>query len=333
MKKIGVGLIGLGHLGKFHLNCLLNIPNVEVVGVYDADQTVCTEIAAANGIKAFSNPDELIEIAEAIDVVTPTLSHFEYAKKVINAGKHLFIEKPLTNTVAEAQALLDLLKEKPHLKVQVGHIERFNPAFVSIKHLSLNPLFVECHILSQFNPRGTDVSVILDLMIHDLDLLLHIVPSEVKSIHASGVNVISPTPDISNVRIEFENGCVANLTASRISMKKMRKTRIFQKDAYISLDFLEKNSQVLRLSEEEAEAKSFSDIYFPLDIGHGHTKFIALAQHTVDNYNAMESELKAFVDSILDDSKPVVSIEDGFRALRLSHQIIEQIESRNLKLI
>lgn len=333
MKKIGVGLIGLGHLGKFHLKCLLNIPNVEVVGVYDSDQSICAEIAAANGIKAFNNPEELIEAADAIDVVTPTLSHFEYAAKVINASKHLFIEKPLTNTVAEAQALLDLLKEKPHLKVQVGHIERFNPAFVSIKHLSLNPLFVECHRLSQFNPRGTDVSVILDLMIHDLDLLLHIVPSEVKSIHASGVNVISPTPDISNVRIEFENGCVANLTASRISMKKMRKTRIFQKDAYISLDFLEKNSQVLRLSEEESEAKSFSDIYFPLNIGHGQTKFIALAQQTVDDYNAMESELKAFVDSIIDDSKPVVSIEDGFRALRLCHQIIDQIESRNSKLI
>jgi predicted dehydrogenase len=333
MKKIGVGLIGLGHLGKFHLKCLLNIPNVEVVGVYDSDQSICAEIAAANGIKAFNNPEELIEAADAIDVVTPTLSHFEYAAKVINANKHLFIEKPLTNTVAEAQALLDLLVAKPQLKVQVGHIERFNPAFVSIKHLSLNPLFVECHRLSQFNPRGTDVSVILDLMIHDLDLLLHIVPSEVKSIHASGVNVISPTPDISNVRIEFENGCVANLTASRISMKKMRKTRIFQKDAYISLDFLEKNSQVLRLSEEESEAKSFSDIYFPLNIGHGQTKFIALAQQTVDDYNAMESELKAFVDSIIDDSKPVVSIEDGFRALRLCHQIIDQIESRNSKLI
>lgn len=190
-------------------------------------------------IQRFQTPQELFAAVDVVDIVTPTTTHFEMAAQAIRAGKHFFIEKPITRTVEEAEELIKLAQEFK-VKAQVGHVERFNPALLALEDMELNPMFIEAHRLAVFNPRGTDVSVILDLMIHDLDIVLSIVKSEVKFISASGVAVASETPDIANARIEFENGCVANLTASRISLKQMRKVRLFQKDAYISLDFLEK---------------------------------------------------------------------------------------------
>ena len=239
--KLKVGVLGAGHLGKIHLRLLNQSERYELVGFYDPNQEQAQKVVAEFGYTYFDNMDKLIEAVEVVDIVTPTLSHYECAKKAIAAKRHIFIEKPITSTVEEAEEIYRLL-EANHLKGQVGHVERFNPAFLAAKSSIENPMFIEVHRLAEFNPRGTDVSVVLDLMIHDIDVLLSVVHSPVKHIEASGVAVISKSPDITNARIEFENGCVANLTASRISMKNMRKSRFFQRDAYISVDFLEKKS-------------------------------------------------------------------------------------------
>jgi predicted dehydrogenase len=233
---IKIGVIGAGYLGKIHIRLLKEIKEFEVVGFYDSNDENSKKITTEFGISSFSSAKELIDKCDAIDVVTPTKFHFEYAKIVIEKGKHLFVEKPITSTIDEAQELVKLAEEK-EVKVQVGHVERFNPAFTAIQKDCNNPMFIEAHRLAEFNPRGTDVPVVHDLMIHDIDIILKIVDSKIKSIHGSGVSIISDTPDIANARIEFENGCVANLTASRISFKSMRKTRIFQKDAYITNEY------------------------------------------------------------------------------------------------
>ena len=237
MLKIGV--FGTGHLGKFHLNNWKEIPGIELAGFYEPDDIVAREVAATYGIKRFNSEEELVEASDAIDVVTPTQFHFQICEQAIKKGKHVFVEKPMANDMQQARSLVKLVQESK-VKFQVGHVERFNPAFLAAKNLNLNPMFIEVHRLAQFNPRGTEVSVILDLMIHDIDVILSLVKSEVKTISASGVAVMTDTPDIANVRIEFNNGCVANLTSSRISMKKMRKIRLFQKDAYIGIDFLKR---------------------------------------------------------------------------------------------
>ncbi|MBI5914835.1 MAG: Gfo/Idh/MocA family oxidoreductase, partial [Bacteroidetes bacterium] len=246
MLKIGV--IGAGHLGKIHLKCLLELQgHFHLCGLYDIDPKVGLFASQKFGVQQFNSYESLLDAVDVVDIVTPTTTHFSLAKTAIERGKHLFIEKPVTQTPQEAQVLIAAAK-KHGVTAQVGHVERFNPALIAVRHLSLNPMFVEAHRLANFNPRGTDVPVVLDLMIHDIDIVLSLVKSPVRSISASGVAVVSDTPDIANARIEFENGCVANLTASRISMKQMRKVRLFQKDAYIGLDFLEKNAQVLRMS-------------------------------------------------------------------------------------
>jgi predicted dehydrogenase len=231
-----IGILGVGHLGKFHLNNWQEISNVSVVGFYDPNDNAAQEVAEKYKIPRFTDPELLMDACDAVDIVAPTNFHFDLCKKAIRKGKHVFVEKPLANTMQEAVELVKLVKES-NIKLQVGHVERFNPAFLAMAELDLNPMFIEVHRLAQFNPRGTEVSVILDLMIHDLDIILKIVKSEVKHISASGVAVMTDTPDIANVRIEFNNGCVANLTSSRISMKRMRKMRLFQKDAYIGISF------------------------------------------------------------------------------------------------
>ncbi|GAC1416620.1 MAG: Gfo/Idh/MocA family oxidoreductase [Flavisolibacter sp.] len=317
MLKIGV--FGTGHLGKFHLNNWKDIPGIEIVGFYDPDDDCANIVVGQYHIKRFKNENELIEASDAVDIVTPTPYHYKLCEKAIKKGKHVFVEKPMANNMAEAKELVQLAQESK-IKFQVGHVERFNPAFLAIKDLKLNPMFIEVHRLAQFNPRGTEVSVILDLMIHDIDVVLSLVKSEVRTISASGVAVMTDTPDIANVRIEFNNGCVANLTSSRISMKKMRKMRIFQKDAYIGVDFLEKKTEVIKLKTQEDE-NVFS---FDIDTPHG-IKTIAIANPEIVPANAIKMELEEFVLAIRNNSQPLVNEIDGYRAMEVAHQILQKI--------
>jgi predicted dehydrogenase len=324
-----IGLIGLGHLGKIHLKCIQLIPALQLAGCYDIDQELCRSIAAEKGITAFDSAEALMEAVDIVDIVTPTISHYILAEAALQRGKHVFIEKPLTHTVAEAKALLDLSVAKK-LKVQVGHVERFNPAFLSLQGKDLAPMFIEAHRLAMFNPRGTDVSVVLDLMIHDIDIVLSMVHSPLRHISASGVAVVSDTPDISNARLEFENGCVANLTASRLSLKQMRKVRLFQKDAYISLDFLDKKAQIIRLYDKEATDLPQSDNLLELDTAKG-PKFIHIDMPDIADNNAIRMELESFCNSIVYNTRPLVDIADGYQALKVAHEIIEVMNMNKLK--
>lgn len=314
-----VGVFGVGHLGKFHLNNWKEIPGTELVGFYDPADDTAIDVSNKYHLPRYVDADALIDACDAIDVVAPTNHHFEICENAIKKGKHVFVEKPLANTMEEARLLVKLVKESA-IKLQVGHVERFNPAFLAIKDMPLNPMFIEVHRLAQFNPRGTEVSVILDLMIHDIDIILSLVKSDVKNISASGVGVMTETPDIANVRIEFHNGCVANLTSSRISMKKMRKIRLFQKDSYIGIDFLNKKTEVIKL-KEPTDSNVFA---FDIETPSG-KKTIAMANPTIPEVNAIKEELTAFKNSILANTKPVVSEIDGLMAMDVAHQILEKI--------
>ncbi|WP_233885246.1 Gfo/Idh/MocA family protein [Tenacibaculum piscium] len=313
------GVLGAGHLGKIHLRLLEQSEKYELVGFYDPFTENAQKIANEFGYKLFDSIDDLIKAVDVIDIVTPTLSHFECAKKAIEQGKHIFIEKPITNTVLEAEAIRTLASQH-HVKGQVGHVERFNPSFMAVKNMIDTPMFIETHRLAEFNPRGTDVPVVLDLMIHDIDIILSVVKSKVKNVHASGVAVISDTPDIANARIEFENGCVANLTSSRISMKNMRKSRFFQKDAYISVDFLEKKSEVVKMKNVPESPDEFAMI---LQNAEGVKKQIYFDNPTVVENNAILDELESFANAINNDTIPVVSLAQGTEALRVAHMIID----------
>jgi predicted dehydrogenase len=317
-----IGIFGVGHLGKFHIDNWKNIEQVTIVGFYDPNDAVANEVSTNYQLKRYLSIDELLDQVDAVDVVTPTQFHFEVCEAALRKSKHVFVEKPLANNMEEATSLLKLTKEAK-VKFQVGHVERFNPAFVALQKKSLNPMFIEVHRLAQFNPRGTEVSVILDLMIHDIDIILSIVKSDIKNISASGVAVMTETPDIANVRIEFHNGCVANLTSSRISMKKMRKMRLFQKDAYIGIDFLEKKSEVIRLKGDEESEELFT---FDIETPNG-TRSIAVENPVTESTNALKAELTAFRDAIVNDTPTVVSEMDGFHALDIAHQILGKINS------
>ncbi|RYH74783.1 Gfo/Idh/MocA family oxidoreductase [Flavobacteriaceae bacterium 144Ye] len=314
------GVLGAGHLGKIHLRLLKQSEKYDLVGFYDADEDNAKKVEAEFGYKYFNSIDALIDAVDMVDIVTPTLSHYDCAKKAIAKGKHIFIEKPITNTVEEAEHIRELLAQHD-IRGQVGHVERFNPAFTAIKDKLENPMFIETHRLAEFNPRGTDVPVVLDLMIHDIDIILSVVKSKVKAISASGVSVISDTPDIANARIEFENGCVANLTASRISLKNMRKTRFFQKDAYISVDFLEKKCEVVKMKDAPETPGDFDMI---LQNAEGIKKQIYFDNPEVANNNAILDELETFAHAITTNTTPVVTLHDGTEALRIATMIIEQ---------
>ena len=313
------GVLGAGHLGKIHLRLLQESNKFELVGFFDPFTENAEKIAKEFGYKLFDSIEELIAAVEVVDIVTPTLSHFECAKKAIEKGRHIFIEKPITTTVLEAEAIKTLASQF-HVQGQVGHVERFNPAFTAVKDKIYAPMFIETHRLAEFNPRGTDVPVVLDLMIHDIDIILSVVNSKVKNVHASGISVISETPDIANARIEFENGCVANLTASRISMKNMRKTRFFQKDAYISVDFLEKKSEIVRMKDVPNNPDEFAMI---LQNAEGVKKQIYFDNPEIENNNAILDELESFADAINTGTKPVVSLSQGADALRVAQMIID----------
>ncbi len=313
-----VGVLGAGHLGKIHLRLLKESAKYELVGFYDADAINGKKVEAEFGYPYFDNINKLIDAVDVVDIVTPTLSHFDCAKKAMEKKKHVFLEKPITKTLEEAETLIALEKQYD-IKGQVGHVERFNPAFSAVKDIISNPMFIETHRLAEFNPRGTDVPVVLDLMIHDIDAILSVVPSEVKDIHASGVSVISNSPDIANARIEFENGCVANLTASRISLKNMRKSRFFQRDAYISVDFLEKKVEVVRMKDAPENPGEFDMV---LQNAEGVRKQIYFENPEIRSNNAILDELETFADAILNDTTPKVTLEDGTRALRVALQVI-----------
>src|SRR6201995_3198803 len=316
-----VGVFGVGHLGKFHLNNWKEIKKAELIGFFDPNDAMAAQVAKKSQIPRFADPNQLIDACDLIDVVPPTDLHFQLCEKAIRKGKHVFVEKPLAGTMEEARELVQLVRES-NVKLQVGHVERFNPAYLAIQSVPLNPLFIEVHRLAQFNPRGTEVSVILDLMIHDIDIILSLVKSEVKTISASGVTVLTDTPDIASVRMEFNNGCVANLTSSRISMKKMRKMRVFQKDAYIGIDFLEKKAEIIKLKSDGDESNFNFDIETPSGI-----KTITIVDAPVEPVNAIKEELQSFVQSVQQNKNTVVNEIDGLMAMEVAHRILEKISN------
>lgn len=323
--KIKIGLLGVGKMGKIHLRQLKEIPLFEIVGFYDPNKEVADEVAATFKVTAFPDMESLIAVCDAIDIISPTTTHFECAKAAILQGKHIFLEKPITHTLTEAEELISLI-EKYKITAQVGHIERFNPAIVAIDDMEFNPMFIEVHRLGQMSDRGRNSPVVLELMIHDLDLLLKMVNSPVAKVFANGVCVINETHDIVNVRLEFENGCVANLTASRISMKVMRKLRIFQKDTYISIDFLEKQTEVVRLAKEgEVFEEGQRKVPIPVETHNGYKNFV-LEMPKSEDKNAIRMELESFGSSILEGTPVAVNVYDGYEALKLAHLILENMK-------
>jgi predicted dehydrogenase len=323
MLKIGV--FGAGHLGKIHIQQWQHIEEVELVGFYDPDDEQAATAISQYQVKRYTDIDLLIAATDALDIVSTTTSHYELAKKCLLNGKHIFIEKPLAHRLDEAMELVKLVKEA-NVKCQVGHVERYNPAFLALGDQTLHPMFIEAHRLAQFNPRGTDVSVILDLMIHDIDIVLCLVKSPVKRISASGVNVLSETADIANARIEFDNGCVANLTSSRISLKNMRKLRLFQRDAYIGIDFLAKKTEIIRLRDEGGK-NDITD--FPIEMGNGEKKIISVQSPEVAPINAIRMELSEFARAVINDRPVRVSVYDGYLAMDVAYQILKKMSLHN----
>ncbi len=323
-RKLRIGIVGVGHFGKNHVRSLKD-SQFDLIGFYDINKTTSDEVEEEFGVKQFPSYAALLKEVDVIDVVVPTLSHFEVAEEAILNGKHVFIEKPVTSSIEEALSLKELSK-KYQVKIQVGHIERFNPAFTAVKDLINKPKFIELHRLGQFHPRNKDVPVVLDLQIHDIDIILNIVQSEPVEIHSSGVEIISDSPDITNSRIRFKNGCVVNMTSSRISMKQMRKLRLFQPHAYISIDFLEKKAEVVQVNN--VTEKVDDPFALIMDLGEGKPKKqIFFEKPEVKPVNAMVEELNSFYNAIINDTQPEVSIDDGYSALKLAMEIIEKMNS------
>lgn len=325
MLKIGV--LGAGHLGKIHINCIKQIERYELVGFYDPAEETARSVVAELDVRCFDSIDALIDAVDVVDIVTPTIRHFECASKALLKRKHVFIEKPIVATPEEANALKRIADEAG-VKVQVGHVERFNPAFVAAEPFIGEPLFIEAHRLAQFNPRGTDVPVVLDLMVHDLDILLTIVKSPISHISASGVSIVSPSPDITNARIEFENGSVANLTASRLSLKNMRKTRIFQNGAYITVDFLEKKTEIFHINDTVDESNPLSAT---IQLADGSERQITFQMPEIHPINAIKTELDSFCDAIMHNTQPAVTIDDGIKVLKLAYRILDAVEKSTAK--
>lgn len=326
MLKIGV--LGAGHLGKIHINCIKQLSVYELVGFYDQDENTAEKVSCDMKVRRFPSIEELVDAVDVVDIVTPTISHFECASLALKKGKHVFIEKPIVATVDEANRLIKLADEAK-VKVQVGHVERFNPAYIAARPHINAPLFVEAHRLAIFNPRGTDVPVVLDLMVHDIDIILDIIKSPIKNVSVSGVSIVSPTPDITNARIEFENGSVANLTASRISLKNMRRHRIFQKDAYITVDFLDKKTDIVRIHDVKGTPDPLA---MTIDLADGSCKQITIEQPEVTPINSIMTELESFHNAIINNSEPSVTIHDGVYALKVCYMILDEI-ARNQQIV
>lgn len=298
---------------------------MELTGFYDPDDVQAAEAIARYQVPRFTDEQQLIDAVDAVDIVAPTVNHFNIARKCLLSGKHIFIEKPLAKTLEQGNELVKMVKEA-NVKCQVGHVERYNPAFLALGDMALQPMFIEAHRLAQFNPRGTDVSVILDLMIHDIDIVMCLVKSPVRRISASGVSVLSETADIANARIEFDNGCVANLTSSRISLKNMRKMRLFQRDAYIGIDFLDKKTEIIKLKEDGQQSGMMD---FPLEIGNGERKIISVQMPEITPINAIRTELAEFASAIIHDRPVRVSVYDGYQAMDVAHQILKKMSLHN----
>ena len=326
MLKIGV--LGAGHLGKIHINCIKQLSVYELIGFYDQDVNTAKKVSEDLQVKSFSSVEELIDLVDVVDIVTPTISHFECASLALRKGKHVFIEKPIVATVEEADRLVKLA-EDAKVKVQVGHVERFNPAYIAARPHINAPLFIEAHRLAIFNPRGTDVPVVLDLMVHDIDIVLDLIKSPVKNVSVSGVSIVSPTQDIANARIEFENGAVANLTASRISMKNMRKHRVFQKDAYVTIDFLEKKTDIIRINELDETPYPLA---MKIDLADGTCKQITVEQPEVMPINSIMMELESFHNAIVNGTEPAVTMYDGVQALKVCYMILDEL-TKNQEII
>ena len=326
MLKIGV--LGAGHLGKIHINCIKQLSVYELIGFYDQDVNTARKVSEDLQVKSFSSIEELVDSVDVVDIVTPTISHFECASLALKKGKHVFIEKPIVATVDEADRLVKLA-EDAKVKVQVGHVERFNPAYIAARPHINAPLFIEAHRLAIFNPRGTDVPVVLDLMVHDIDIVLDLIKAPVKNVSVSGVSIVSPTQDIANARIEFENGAVANLTASRISMKNMRKHRVFQKDAYITIDFLEKKTDIVRINEL---GETPDPLAMKIDLADGTSKQITVEHPEVIPINSIMMELESFHNAIVNGTEPAVTMHDGVQALKVCYMILDEL-AKNQEII
>lgn len=321
-----IGVIGTGYLGSIHIKLLKNLKEFDLLGFFDNNANQADAIQKEFGVEKYKDAESLMDAVDVIDIVSPTESHFEYAKQSLLKGKHVFIEKPVTSSVAQAEALIQIATQKG-LKVQVGHVERFNPAFLAAKDFLDKPLFIEAHRLAKFNPRETSVSVVLDLMIHDIDIVLSIVNSAVANISASGVAVVSESHDITNARIAFENGAVANLTASRVSLKNMRKTRVFQKNAYVSIDFLTKEAEVVRIRD----GKSWSPFAVNFEVDNrGTQKSLTLKKPKIKGVNAIEEELKDFARCINENSIPIVSLQEATKALQVAQLVLDEITSKTM---
>ena len=320
-----VGVLGAGHLGKIHIQQWQEIEDVELVGFYDPDDVQAATTISQYQVPRYTDLQQLIAATDALDIVSPTTTHYDMARQCLLAGKHVFVEKPLASSLEQGKELVKLVNEAS-VKCQVGHVERYNPAFLALGDIDVQPMFIEAHRLAQFNPRGTDVSVIFDLMIHDIDIVLCLVKSPVKRISASGVAVISENADIANARIEFDNGCVANLTSSRISLKKMRKVRLFQRDAYIGVDFLEKKTEIIRLKDTD---KPQGMMDFPIEVGNGNRKIISVQMPEISQLNAIRTELAEFAAAIIHNRPVRVSVLDGYHAMDVAHQILKKMSLHN----
>ncbi|MBD3375592.1 gfo/Idh/MocA family oxidoreductase [candidate division KSB1 bacterium] len=327
MKRLRVGIIGVGKLGGFHCNVLSQMPDIDLVGIVDVDINIAEQAAKSYHCRAFDTVGDLLNEVDAVGVIVPTIDHFDIASQAIKAGKAVFIEKPIASTIQEAKDLVDLARQHKVL-LQVGHIERFNPAIMALEGYDLAPMFIESHRLAPFDPRGTDVAVVLDLMIHDIDIVLSLVDSNVRRIDANGVAVVSDQIDIANARIQFENGCVANVTASRISQKKMRKMRLFQRDSYVSVDFLQKNTELFKIQNQESSDAPSTVILGQIEKG-SQKRHIIYERPTIPEENAMQTEWKYFKDAIENHKEPFVSGQDGLRALEVAVQITQSISDHS----
>ena len=324
MEKLKIGVVGTGHLGKLHSKMFQQISNCELVGIYDSNPDQLAHASKEYNVKAFGSLSEMLDNVDGVSIAVTTSAHFRVAEQCLEKNKHVFIEKPITSLISEGEKLVKTAADK-NLFIQVGHIERFNPALLAVEEFIIQPMFIQSDRLAQFNPRGTDVAVVLDLMIHDIDIILSLVKSDVAKIDANGIAVVSNNIDIANARIQFVNGAVANVTASRISQKKMRKMRLFQKDNYISLDFIAGVAEVYRLVPADQQLLTPAISFGEIGLG-DKKKRVIYEQPEIKEVNALKYELELFVNSVIEGKNPVVTGEDGLRALKVAQIIIEKIE-------